>query len=524
MRLPFIKRPILWLILFMSISLLGIIMVQFYWIKQAIEVQKNQITSEIYDALRTSTMRLEKEQRTNSFLKSRGINPQKFKRGERRHRERESSKSPFNTHIYLSDNGVEVRTEQIQNTTQNEWQDRGLNGEAKNSDQQIESLIPFTNTSQADEQERILLDWFMQMNNEMNGMFNPLPVRLNMEQLKEILTDEFTQRGVTSKFEYGVIDKSTLEPTKFCSNKFNPAEQFNCFTIPLFPREIFRGNSPYFLQVNFKDLNTIIFSSIGWVMGASMVFTLFILVAFFLTIKTILSQKRISEIKNDFINNMTHELKTPLATISLATDSISNSSIISNPERITPLLSIIKEENKRMNKHVERILQLSLLEKKNLQLYKSETNIKDLITKVVDRMKLLVEQGGGSITLKFNHTLDTVMVDDVHFTNVIHNLIDNAIKYSENAPNIVIKTAIELDKLVISISDNGIGLTKDQKDKIFEKFYRVHTGNQHNVKGFGLGLSYVKAIVLLHNGTISIDSKLGEGSTFTIKIPTNTNI
>lgn len=221
---------------------------------------------------------------------------------------------------------------------------------------------------------------------------------------------------------------------------------------------------------------------------------------------------------------MTHELKTPLATISLATDSISNSSIISNPERITPLLSIIKEENKRMNKHVERILQLSLLEKKNLQLYKSETNIKDLITKVVDRMKLLVEQGGGSITLKFNHTLDTVMVDDVHFTNVIHNLIDNAIKYSENAPNIVIKTAIELDKLVISISDNGIGLTKDQKDKIFEKFYRVHTGNQHNVKGFGLGLSYVKAIVLLHNGTISIDSKLGEGSTFTIKIPTNTNI
>ncbi len=509
----------------MSISLFGIITVQLYWIKQAIEVQKNQITGDIYDALRSSTIRLEKEQRTNSFLRSRGINPQRYQNfNHRRNRERNQLRQPINAHISITENGVEIYSEQFKTQNQTQWQDKGLNGEIKSSEPQNEPLFSYENTTQADEQERMLFEWFIQMNNEMTGMINSLPMSLNMDQLKEILTDEFLQRGVNSKFEYGIIDKTTNESTKYCSSKFNSAEQFNCYQIPLFPREIFRGNSPYILQVNFSNLNTIIFSSIGWIMGASMIFTLFILVAFFLTIKTIVSQKRVSEIKNDFINNMTHELKTPLATISLATDSISNASIISNPERITPLLSIIKEENKRMNKHVERILQLSLLEKKNLQLYTSETNIRELISKVVDRMRLLVEQGGGSINLIFNHSIASILVDEVHFTNVIHNLIDNAIKYTERPPIIEIKTTIENNKFVIAITDNGIGLSKEQKDKIFEKFYRVHTGNQHNVKGFGLGLSYVKAIIELHNGTISIESKLGLGSIFTIMIPITKNI
>ncbi len=503
----------------MSISLFGIVLVQFFWIKQAVEVQKAQITSDVYDALHSSVMRLEMENRANSYLRMKGLNPQQIhSRHRAHHNKNQIATIPFNTQVSVSKDGTFSAVTQFTVYDPSVLQDKGLNGETRGDGADDLTELPIGDQS-PEQQQQLLLDWFTQMNNEYNGLLNPLKGRLNLDQLEEILKDEFSQRGLNSKFEYGVVDKSSVEVTSFHSSHFNPSEQYNSFEIPLFPKDIFRGFSPYFLQVTFHDVNSIILSSLGWLMGASMVFTVFILVAFFLTIRTILSQKRVSEIKNDFINNMTHEFKTPIATISLATDSINNASIITHPERISPLLSIIKEENQRMNKQVERILQMSLLEKKDFQLYKTETNVNLLVTKVVDRMKLLAQQGGGEITTQLDIKMPNVWIDEVHLTNVIHNLIDNAIKYTNVPPRIVISTKEFPKSFEISIADNGLGLSKEQQDRIFEKFYRVHTGNQHNIKGFGLGLSYVKAIVSLHGGDIKISSKLGVGSTFTITIP-----
>lgn len=525
MGLSFVKKPILWLILFMSISLIGIVLVQFFWIKRAIEVQKSQITSDAYDVLHTSVMRLENEYRADSFLKMKGLNPnQVHHRQKNRHSRSQMARVPFNTQVYISQDGTFSATTQYSITDASVWEDKGLNGVPEPSD---DNGIPSGQTTTSldlasnEQQQQELLEWFTQMSNEFNRTVDPLKGRMNLEELEAILKDEFMQRGIDSPFEFGVVDKATLEVTPFHSSKFNPSEQHNSYVIPLFPNDVFRGFSSYYLQVNLFSVNSMIFNSLGWLMGASMIFTLFILVAFFLTVRTILSQKRVSEIKNDFINNMTHEFKTPIATISLATDSISNASIISQPERIAPLLSIIKEENKRMNKQVERILQMSLLEKQDFQLFKSQTNVNQLVVKVVDKMKLLAQQSGGEITTVLEAKIPEIWIDEVHFTNVIHNLIDNAIKYTANPPKIQISTKEVVKGIEIAVSDNGLGLSKEQQELIFEKFYRVHTGNQHNIKGFGLGLSYVKAIVGLHGGEIKISSKLGVGTTFYITIPIN---
>ncbi len=526
MELKLFKKPIVWLIVFMSVSLLGIILVQFFWISRAVEVQRNQINWTIYEALHASLARLEKERNADFFLRYKGINPQSLKRkkGRGKHHQKIAT-SPINQQIYISPNGIISTSTQYSYTYSTQLEDKGLDGKLLipegEMDDRKDLPVPPPEFSNMEDQESQILEWFNRMNNELSSHSQPLQSRLMLSELAEVLSEEFSQRGISAPFEYGVVDKNTMVATPFRSAKFNAAEQENRFDLPLFPKDFFRGISPYYLQVNFADFTTLIFSSLGWLLGASLVFTIFILVAFLLTIRTILTQKRVSEIKNDFINNMTHEFKTPIATISLATDSIGNSAILSNPDRIKSFLSIIKEENKRMNKQVERILQMSLLEKKDFQLLKSQTNVNQLVVKVVDRMKLLAQQNGGAIVTYLDESIPEIQIDEVHFTNVIHNLIDNAIKYTDKAPEISVSSKMVNGAVELAIADNGLGLTKEQQERVFEKFYRVHTGNQHNVKGFGLGLSYVKAIVNLHGGDIKISSKLGVGSTFYVTIPLN---
>ena len=507
----------------MSISLIGIVLVQFFWVKQAIEVQQVQVSSAIYDALNTTVKRLEMNTKGTSYLKMKGLyrKPHRSKnhRGTAQNRN-QTPIPPFRTQVSISKDGTFLATAQFNFADPSEYDDDDFSSPKENGDAANElDLGNSTFDPQSREQQQQILEWFTQMNNEFTSRLDPLKGRLDLTQLPEILTDELAQRGLKSKFEYGVIDKATLAVTQFHSAKFNPSEQFNIFVVPLFPKDIFRGYTPYALQVNFFNISSLAFTSLGYLMIASMMFTIFILVAFFLTVRTILSQKRVSEIKNDFINNMTHEFKTPIATISLASDSISNASIIDKPERIAPLLSIIKEENKRMNKQVERILQMSLLEKRDFQLAPTNADANLLITKVVDKMRLLAEKRGGSITIDLQAKNPAIWVDEVHFTNVIHNLIDNAIKYTLEPPKIEVSTKSVAKGIEIAVADNGVGLSKEEQGLIFEKFYRVHTGNQHNIKGFGLGLSYVKAIVQLHSGEIKISSKLGVGSTFYITIP-----
>jgi len=255
-----------------------------------------------------------------------------------------------------------------------------------------------------------------------------------------------------------------------------------------------------------------------FIVGASL-FTLIIISAFFVTVRALLKQKKLSEIKSDFINNMTHEFKTPLATISLAVDALKNEKVINNREKMDYFTGIIKEENRRMNKQVETILQAALLDRQEVQLNLDRLHGHDLIDSALNNIYLQVEEKKGKIETTFNATKDILNADEVHFTNLVSNLLDNAVKYSQQ--NLLIKlTTYNTGGLFnIKIEDNGIGMNKETVSRIFEKFYRAHTGNLHNVKGFGLGLSYVKTMVDAHRGNIKADSTLGKGTTFILSFP-----
>ena len=253
----------------------------------------------------------------------------------------------------------------------------------------------------------------------------------------------------------------------------------------------------------------------------SIILMIVIITAFFLSVRTMIRQKKLSEIKNDFINNMTHEFKTPLATISLAVDALKNEKVTSDPQKLGYFRSIIKEENQRMNRQVETILKSALMERQEVDLNLKTINVHQVIEDVVDNFMLRLDEKGGSLEMHLQAEHFVIEADEVHFSNLINNLLDNAVKYSkENTPpKVSISTVSNAKKIFIKIEDNGIGMTRETLKRIFEKFYRAHTGNIHNVKGFGLGLSYVKTVVEAHEGTIKADSTLGKGSCFTIELP-----
>ncbi|MCE3282474.1 MAG: two-component sensor histidine kinase [Chitinophagaceae bacterium] len=267
------------------------------------------------------------------------------------------------------------------------------------------------------------------------------------------------------------------------------------------------------------DFQDELYQSLTWMILGAVLFTLIILTAFFLTVRTLLTQKKLSEIKSDFINNMTHEFKTPLATISLAVDALKNEKVQHDKEKMQYFGNIIKEENKRMNKHVETILQAALMDKQELKLNFKSLHAHDVITKVVDTFRLQLDEKSGRIELTLNAREDLINADEVHFTNLVSNLIDNAIKYSKDELAIRVYTHCTNKHFILRVEDNGIGMSKESVKRIFEKFFRAHTGNIHNVKGFGLGMSYVKTVVDAHKGRIRVDSTLGRGSVFTVEMP-----
>ncbi len=274
------------------------------------------------------------------------------------------------------------------------------------------------------------------------------------------------------------------------------------------------------------DYQSFAFQSLRLRILTAVLFIIIIITAFYLTVRTMLRQKKLGDIKNDFINNMTHEFKTPIATISLAVDAMKNEKVLQDREKIGYFSGIIKEENQRMNRQVETILKASQLEKREVDLNLKPVHVHEIIKDVADNFGLQLEEKKGRAELLLNAENDLINADEVHFSNLINNLIDNAIKYSkENTPIYIKITTLSNGKnLTIKVEDNGIGMNKETLKRVFERFYRAHTGNIHNVKGFGLGLSYVKTIIEGHHGQIKADSTLGKGSTFTIEIPLKKNI
>jgi two-component system phosphate regulon sensor histidine kinase PhoR len=269
------------------------------------------------------------------------------------------------------------------------------------------------------------------------------------------------------------------------------------------------------------DMQDFVMRYVGWMIAVAVLFTLILITAFYLTVRTILTQKKLSEMKTDFINNMTHELRTPLATIAIAVDTLKNEKVIGNKDQLLAIGQIIKNENLRMNTQVEQILQAAQLDINQVLKGKVDLHVHEMMKKMQDKFALQVTEKNATVTYTLEANSDTVFGHPVHFMNMISNLIDNALKYSKEDidPVIEVGTYNHHNNIVITVKDNGIGMTKDTVSKIFDKFYRAHTGDVHNVKGFGLGLNYTRKMVEAHNGKIDVESSLGQGSQFKITIP-----
>lgn len=305
--------------------------------------------------------------------------------------------------------------------------------------------------------------------------------------------------------------KSSLSRTGIKSGLY-----YTPYKINIFDRNS-QGSGRLFLYLPHR--NQIIWKNLVPAAVGSLLFTSLILVCFAYTIYIIQRQKKISDMKNDFINNMTHEFKTPIATISLATDSINNPSIISNQEKVQRFTRIIKQENARMLGQVEKVLQLAQLEKKDLQLKLSEINVHELLQNISENVNLQIKGKKGDLKMNLDAKDPVIEGDLTHISNILYNLLDNANKYSPDSPDIRVTTRNILHGIEISIEDKGIGISRENQKYIFEKFYRVSTGNLHDVKGFGLGLSYVKVMLDAHQGNIQVKSTLGKGSNFILYFP-----
>lgn len=338
---------------------------------------------------------------------------------------------------------------------------------------------------------------------------------ISKNMIEASLTEKLTSRGVDYPFEYAVYEMG--HPPYFSSENFNEYEQVRYFRRSLFPNSVF--NRSTYISVYFPQEKQLLRKQMGIMGGSSLMITIFIIIMFSLTLYIMFKQKRLSEIKNDFVNNMTHELKTPISTISLASQMLSDRSIPDKQKNLGHISRIIQTESKQLGYQVERVLQMAIFDHGELKLKKEAVDMHDIIETVAQNFLLQMDKRGGK--LEFHPEADQAVVsgDLVHLTNVVSNLMENAMKYSLRNPEITISTRNLNRSIVVSVADNGMGISKEDQKRIFEKFYRVPTGNVHNVKGFGLGLSYVKLIVEEHHGTIGIKSEPNKGSRFDIHLP-----
>lgn len=348
--------------------------------------------------------------------------------------------------------------------------------------------------------------------------------------VKKYIAEEMFNQNIRLKYDYGIYSFKDRSFSIINGNHvFQPAENSPAsnveenrsltnseYEVRLFGDDI---EAPGALKVYFPSKTTYLWSDVYPSLISSILFTGLILFCFIYTINVILFQSKVSEMKTDFINNMTHEFKTPIATISLAADSIKSPMISGNVDKVNRFANIIKEENKRMLGQVEKVLQMAQLEKSDFQLNIGEVDLHEIIKSASEHARLKVSKRNGTVEASLDAEQAVIFADQNHISNVIHNLLDNAEKYSNDQPEIKISTKNIKDGIEVSVEDKGIGMSKEALKNIFEKFYRVHTGNLHDVKGFGLGLSYVKAMVNAHKGSINVTSELEKGSTFTLFFP-----
>ena len=345
----------------------------------------------------------------------------------------------------------------------------------------------------------------------------PLKKRIQPGLLDSLLHKEFGNKGIGGEFAYQVKAGNTDSVIFRKTAMEVPFVNQDAYKVQLFPKDVIREAG--WLLVTFPDKNKYILSNMTWAVVLAAGLLMVLLFSFGYTLQMILKQKKISEMKTDFINNMTHEFKTPVATIMIASEALKDREMTKDKDRIDRLATIIYDENVRLGNHIERVLHIAKLDKEDFKLEEKTIEVNDLLSAVVDSMSLQLQKIGAEVSLSLDAQADQIIGDELHLSNVIFNLLDNAIKYCENEPRIEVNTYNSGKNVVIRIKDNGIGMSRDQQSKIFDQFYRIPTGNLHNVKGFGLGLSYVNNIIKRLKGQIRVKSEKGIGSEFEILLP-----
>lgn len=535
----------------MTISLIGIIVVQYFWIRDAIEVKEKQFDNAVYNSMNTIVNRLD---RYNTFD---FISKKAYLKGDKNDSLftifEPDSKVSYHYKINDSntDNIITLKTTKSieQNIEKQDFYVQQSINKIKNAendalnnikiikDNRNNESLTFITSSNTDEikfdtlhilsddvHQEILTHRVKKLSNTLQQLaveftFNENIIldRLDIEGIEPIIQNELSVNNLKLAYEFAVVDLKSDSIFKIKTVGFPESEIDTKYKVNLFPED-FQSNDNFLLLL-FPEKTRHIFHSVFLLVSGSILFTLIIMITFSITIRIILKQKKVSEIKTDFINNMTHEFKTPIATISLAVDSINNPVIIKKEDQIRYYTNIIKEENHRMNSQVENVLQMSLIDKKDLEVNLGYYDIHPLIEKAIKNIQLHIEKRNGTLNSQLIAQNTVFDIDENHFINVIQNLLDNANKYSPNKPVINLITENNEKGILIEIEDKGLGMSKDTITKIFDKFYRVPTGNIHNIKGFGLGLSYVKAIIQSFNGSIEVESVLDKGSKFTIFLP-----
>lgn len=458
----------------MSVALLGLMSIQVYWIRNAIVVKQAGFERSVNEAIPKVVLRLEKIEMVNKFNTPITVFSDK------------------NSYTKFLDSINEEFKKDIANiSTPTEYD--AFNKRSK--------LIGRTITNQ------------MRLAKK-----KPAEDRVNEQLLDSLINFELTKLGINTQYEYGIYsivrNKMVMQKTGMYPSKLLGKESFN---FALFPSDIHGINDR--LVIYFPNEHRFLISKMWLLLAVSAILVLIIIASFYTAIKTIFRQKKLSVMKNDFINNMTHEFKTPISTIALVCEAMKDKDIQKSEEIYDNYIGIIDDENTRLKVMSEKILQTAIIEKGKLQLKKEWIDIHEIIIEDIRKIKIQVEKRGGEIYTDLKAENVKLKADRLHITNVVLNLLDNAIKYTLDAPEILISTIESSSGITISIQDNGIGISKANQQKIFDKLFRVPTGNVHNFKGFGLGLSYVKAVIDKHGGSINLTSELKRGTTFQIFLP-----
>ncbi|WP_455169381.1 sensor histidine kinase [Aegicerativicinus sediminis] len=517
------KKLFILLVVLMSLSLIGIIFVQAYFINRSLKNEERQFTLNVKRSLSVVSRDLENKEFhefSSKFLEllENGKDPDSTIRGisiwdydERSNQmtyyENNIIEENFKVPSLFFDIGLDsVNISRFTNMKYSQVFDRT----DLNSEFQLDSEKKLQEFRELPELDRKLFE------TTFRDRFKNYPIykRISTDEVDDLLGKQLIGNGIEIDYEFAIFDRDLA--TKVQSNNFEFSTD-STLGVPVFLDN--NNESNYTLYVNFPNRRQFLFSTIMGMIVLSIIFTSVIILAYSSAIYQLIRQRQISQIKTDFINNMTHEFKTPIATINLALDSIRNPKIMSDPDKVSRYLGMIRDENKRMHAQVENVLRISKLEKNELNISKERVKIHDLIEDAMSHVELIVEDRNGYIKSHFDAPKSSVLANESHFTNVLVNIMDNAVKYSSDEPKIDIYTENVGNNILIKIADQGNGMSKQVAKRVFEKFYREHTGNVHNVKGHGLGLAYVKRIVEDHHGHISVESEKGKGSVFTIKLP-----